>query len=420
MKQVTAVLIGAGGRGMRCYAPYALNNPHELKFTAVAEPQRERREEFKKLYNIPEDMCFESWEQLLEKPRLADAAFICTQDRMHYEPTVKALNKKYHVLVEKPMSPFLNECIEMADAAEKNDRILSVCYVLRYTNFFRTIKELLDEGRIGRVVSIQHNENVAFWHHAHSYVRGNWRNTKESSPMILAKSSHDMDILHWLVGAECVNISSFGDLMHFKSENAPAGAPKRCLDGCPKEKECPYFAPRFYFSPNEIWDLSVISSMIENGDNSREGLVKALNNSPYGRCVYHCDNDVVDHQVVNMEFANGVTAAFTMCAFTENCSRTIKIMGTKGELRGDMLKNEIEVTRFLGGAKETIELSKPCSGHGGGDEALVHDFVKSVRNDEKEKAGTTGLQSIHSHVMAFAAEHARLEKRVVSIKEYIK
>lgn len=416
MKKVTAILIGAGERGANTYARYVVDHPHEFQFVAVAEPNDEKRERFRKKHGIDENMCFPSWDELLKKEKLTDAAIICTQDRMHYEPTLKALERGYHVLLEKPMAIAPNQCIEMGEYSKKYNRIFSICHVLRFTSFFSNIKRLLDEGRIGRLISIRHNENVAFWHQAHSYVRGNWRNSETSSPMILAKSCHDMDILLWLAGADCVKISSFGSLTHFKKEYAPKDAPERCLDGCPVEEECPYHAGKIYLTENTGWPASVISI-----DTSYEARVKALKEGPYGRCVYYCDNDVVDHQVVNIEFANEVTAAFTMCAFTNDCSRTLKLMGTRGEIRGAMDKNEIEVVDFSTRRKDVIHLSEPDSrtGHGGGDVNLIRDFVRLVRENAIAEELTSARISVQSHLMAFAAEKSRLEGKVVEMKDYI-
>ena len=414
MKTVTAILLGAGGRGMNSYGPYALDYPNELRFAAVAEPNSGRREKFAGLQGINGANCFESWEPLLEKPRFADAAVICTQDRMHFKPAIAALEKGYHVLLEKPMSNDPDECIRMGEYAASHRRIFSICHELRYTSFFSTLKDLLEDGRIGRLISIQHNENVASWHQAHSFVRGNWRNSLESSPMILAKSCHDMDILLWLADADCTYISSFGSLTHFKEENAPEGAPLRCLDGCPAENGCPYYAPKVYIGTDIDWLPSVLSN-----DTSTEGIIKALKEGPYGRCVYHCDNNVVDHQVVNMEFANEITASFTMCAFTKDCSRTIKLMGSKGEIRGHMEKNEIEMMDFASGSREVIHLEESKYGHGGGDYGIMHDFVRMVRDSEAAKGLTSADISVQSHMMAFAAEKSRLEKRVINLKEYM-
>lgn len=413
MKKVTAVLLGAGNRGKDAYGAYALQHPDEIQFVAVAEPRNDRRQIFAKQHGIKNDMCFTDWRELLAKEKLADGILICTQDRMHIEPTVKALEKGYHVMLEKPMAADPKECVIMGEYAKKYGRIFLICHVLRYTRFFSILKRLLDENRIGRLISIQHNENVSYWHQAHSFVRGNWRNSSETNPMILAKCCHDMDIMLWLAGADCTKIASFGSLTHFKNENAPAGSPKRCTDGCPAQNECLYYAPNMYLKEEIDWPTATISE-----DTSLEARKKALMEGPYGRCVYKCDNDVVDHQVISAEFANQVTAAFTMCAFTNDCSRTIKLMGTGGEIRGAMEENEIEITDFLTGNKETIHINAPKLGHGGGDAGIMHEFVKYIQSVDLSCELTSASVSVQSHLMAFAAEKARLENKVVNMEEY--
>ncbi|MBG9795728.1 oxidoreductase [Paenibacillus dendritiformis] len=415
MKRVKLALIGAGLRGVN-YTNYALQHPDEVGVVAVAEPIEDRRMSFQQAHRLPDEMCYADWREMLDRPNLADAVLICTQDYMHYEPTMRALACGYHVLLEKPMSPKPLECIRMGERAGQSGLVLSVCHVLRYTRFFGTIKQMLEEGRIGRLMSIQHNENVGYWHQAHSFVRGNWRNADETSPMILAKSCHDMDILLWLAGDSCTNIASFGSLSHFTAENAPAGAPKRCVDGCPAAEDCLYYAPKTYLTDEDNWMKLAISD-----DQSYEGRLKAIQEGPYGRCVYHCDNNVVDHQVVSMDFRNEVTDVFTMSAFTKECSRTIKLMGTEGEIRGAMEKNEIELIRFDRNEPELISLEAPGghAGHGGGDEGLIRDFIRLVANGGTAKGLTSAENSVQSHMMAFAAEEARVTGKVVHMPEYL-
>lgn len=414
MKQITVALSGAGIRGMEAYAPYALKHPEEMKFVAVAEPDPERLEKFKKLYSINDEMCFKSWEELLVKPKLADAMFICTQDKMHFAPSMAAMEKGYHILLEKPMATDPAECIKMGELAGKLGRVFMVCHVLRYTPFFIKLKSLLQEGVIGRLISIQHNENVGYWHQAHSFVRGQYRDSAASSPMILAKSCHDMDIMLWLAGKDCVRLSSFGSLAHFRSENAPEGAPERCLDGCPHSATCNYYAPSLYLTENTDWPTNAISNSMAMKDR-----VQALKTGPYGKCVYRCDNNVVDHQVVSIEFEDGITAAFTMCAFTRDVSRTLKLMGTEGEIRGAMEKNEIEIIPFNGNEKKVISLKEQKSGHGGGDEAIVREFINLVQSGEDIRS-ISATESTQGTLMAFAAEEARVTNRVVAMKEYVK
>ena len=411
MSAITAILIGAGLRG-EGYANYALCNQDELKIIAVAEPNPERRERFKVQHDIKDENCFDSWEKLLSRPKLADSAIICTQDRMHFEPTMKAMELGYDILLEKPMSVCPEECIRLGSYANEHNRILDICYVLRFTPFFMTLKRLLECGKIGRLISVQHNENVGYWHMAHSFVRGNWSNSDRSSSMILQKSCHDMDILRWLIGADCKNISSFGELTHFKADNAPEGAALRCLDGCKHKHECAYYAPKLYLTEDTGWPASAISN-----DSSYEARYKALKEGPYGRCVYHCDNNVVDHQVVSMEFTNGVTVAFTMCAFTNEISRTIKLMGTEGEIRGAMEKNEIEVKNFSTGTVEVIRIQEEKTEHGGGDDGIMRDFVSLIQSSKSDD-GYCIDESVHSHLMAFAAEKSRLEKKIINMEKY--
>ncbi|MCH1624163.1 Gfo/Idh/MocA family protein [Ferdinandcohnia quinoae] len=404
MKQKTAVVIGAGDRGARAYAPYALEYPHELKVVGVAEPNDERRSRFRDTYSIPSKNCFESWEDMMKSGKLADIAIVCTLDRYHFEPTVKALELGYHVLLEKPMSPDPKECIEMERVARECNRQLTICHVLRYTDFWSTIKKVISEGKIGDIVSLQLNENVEVMHMSHSFVRGNWNNKEASSPMILQKSCHDMDIISYVMGKKCERVSSYGSLMHFRKENAPDGAPQRCLDGCPAEHVCPFHAGRYYLGEGKGWAKKFTE------DHSREGIIKALNETPYGKCVYQSDNNVVDHQVVNMEFEDGATATFSMCGFTREQTRIVQIMGTKGEIRGKMDENSISIYDFLTKHETVINLSIPVGGHGGGDLGIIRSFLRDLESDGEKESKSSASVSLRSHLMAFAAEESRLNK----------
>lgn len=403
MKKITAILVGAGDRGARAYAPYAIENPHELKIVAVAEPNTERRKKLQDTHQILSENCFESWEDVLElDKRVADIAIICTLDRDHFKVTMKALEQGYHVLLEKPMSPDPLECILMEKQAKKYNRQLTICHVLRYTDFWSTIKKVISKGEIGEIVSLQLNENVEIMHMSHSFVRGNWNNKEKSSPMILQKSCHDMDIISFIMDKECKRVSSYGSLMHFKEENAPKGAPTRCLEGCPAELECAFHAGRYYLGEGKGWAKKFTD------DHTNEGIVKALNHTSYGKCVYRSDNNVVDHQVVNMEFEGGATATFSMCGFTREQTRITQIMGTKGEIRGNMEENKISIFNFLTKQETVIHFDQPIGGHGGGDRGIMRKFLQEIRNGSKEDSVSSVSASVRSHLMAFAAEESRL------------
>ncbi|MED1469264.1 Gfo/Idh/MocA family oxidoreductase [Bacillus salipaludis] len=414
MKTMTAILIGAGDRGARAYAPYALAYPNELKIVGVAEPGLERRKKIQLKHDIPSENCFESWEEVLNlDERIADIAIICTLDRYHFKPTMRALELGYHVLLEKPMSPDPLECIVMEQTARKYNRQLTIGHVLRYTEFWSTIKKIIAKGEIGEVVSLQLNENVEVMHMSHSFVRGNWNNKEKSSPMILQKSCHDMDIISFVLGKECKNISSYGSLMHFKEENAPAGAPQRCLDGCPTELKCPFHAGRYYLGEGRGWAKKFTE------DNTNDGIIKALQDTPYGKCVYRSDNNVVDHQVVNMEFEDGATATFSMCGFTREQTRIVQIMGTKGEIRGNMEENSISIFDFLTKHETVIKFDNPVGGHGGGDNGIMRTFLREIQIGNKKESVSSTSASVRSHLMAFAAEDSRLNKgKSINIDEY--
>ena len=419
MKQraLTAIMVGAGGRGTRAYAPYATHHADELKFVGVAEPDTRRRERFVRQHPAAGKCAVSSWEEILDKPKTADLAFVCTQDRMHFEPAKAAISRGYDLFIEKPISSDPRECLKLREAAERRGVSTAVGHVLRYSSFFARIKSLLDAGTIGRVISVQHNENVGHLHMAHSYVRGPWRSSKFSSPMILAKSCHDMDIIAWLLGQPCRRLGSFGSLSYFRPENAPEGAPKNCLEGCPAQDTCPYFAPRIY-----IGAVNHSSRYVDIAHLPRKRQEDFLRNTSFGSCVFHSDNDVVDHQVVNMEFAGGATAVFTMSAFTAGTTRTIKVMGTTGVLHGAMESNSIAVENFIDGKRREITVTnntEGAGGHGDGDMNLMRDFIAHCRDKEGVPALTPIGDAMMSHFMAFAAEESRLTHTVIDINEYI-
>lgn len=408
MEKVKAILLGAGARG-NIYARYALEKPEEFEVVALAEPDEQRRQAFAKTFRIAPENVFEDWTQLLEKPKMADAALICTMDQMHTAPALKALHKGYHVLLEKPMAPTEEECRAIAAAAEQSGKVLTVAHVLRYSPFYSAIKHCIDQGRLGRIVAMEQTENVGYWHQAHSFVRGNWGNTKKSTPMILQKCCHDTDILSWLIGKRCTHVSSYGSLTHFTPENAPENAALRCLDGCPHKDDCIYYAPKFYLEhPKAISDG--FSKMLAPNP-TRENILDALQTGIYGRCVYHCDNDAVDHQVVCMTFEDGAVASLTMCAFTEECNRTLHIMGTKAELWGDMEKGEIRLQILGDAAPVSIPIEQPKTkyvyNHNGGDYCLIRDFVHAIRSNDPACNRSSAAQSLQSHLICFAAEKAR-------------
>lgn len=411
MSKVKIAILGAGRRGIEAYAPYLLDHPNLGEVVAVAEPKKSRQEKFKSIYNISDENIFKSYKDLLEKEKIADAVIISTNDNMHYEPCKMALEKGYHVLLEKPMSNSLDEIIKLEALSKKyNNQIFMVCHVLRYTPFFIKLKEIVNSKELGDLVTIQHNENIGYWHFAHSYTRGNWRNSSDTSPLILAKSCHDMDILLWLTDSKCKKIASFGNLVHMNSSNFKEGMGEICYE-CSVENKCPYSAKKLYIDEDRSIKKSVhINPTVEN-------LEEALKKGPYGRCIYKCDNNVVDNMVSIIEFENKVTATFNLSAFTKECDRTIKLMFTHGEVGGSLEANEIRVKKFGQRDEKIIKLAKGLTGHGGGDMETIKDFVNLI-SGKSGSFKTSASKSIESHIMAFAAEYSRISGEVIRIDEF--
>ncbi|MEO3788605.1 Gfo/Idh/MocA family oxidoreductase [Nonomuraea sp. B10E15] len=404
---ITLAIVGAGSRGAS-YADHAVETGR-ARVVAVADPLARRRGRF------PDATPYAGWRELAALPRQADAVVIATQDREHVEPAVRFAELGYDILLEKPMAASEDDCHAIVNAAERSGAMFAVCHVLRYTPYTRVLKQLLDAGRIGEIVNIQHLEPVGWWHQAHSYVRGNWRRADESTFMLLAKSCHDLDWLVHLTGRQVTRVSSFGGLQHFRPENRPEGAADRCLD-CRVEPDCPYSARRIYLplAGGDEWPLSVLTD-----DVSEQGVLEALRTGPYGRCVYACDNDVVDHQVVNLEFEGGATASFTMTAFTPALHRQTRVFGTRGSIEGD--GDRLTVTDFVTGRSETVD-TRPTGdatargGHGGGDQALVEAFLTAVATRERAPILSSPRESLHSHLIAWEAERSRLRGETVTLE----
>ncbi len=432
-----AVLVGAGSRGVLTYGGFAKRFPQRLKFIAIADPNDEHREIFANEHNIPKDRQFHDWKELLDKPQLAPVLINATTDRLHVPVTEAALKKGYNVLQEKPIAPTIEDCLHLLELADRSDRLIQICHCLRYTPYYSTAHEIISSGKIGQTITIDYQENVTFDHMAHSFVRGNYRNVAGSSPMIIAKSCHDLDILVWFAnGRKPIRVSSFGALTHFKPENAPAGAPERCTAGCPYEHQCPYSAIKIYIK--ELGpDIGYGGGQWQVSPSTDPKIRwQALEEGPFGRCVYHCDNDVVDHQVVNIEFEDELTVAFTMQGFgaawpkhpselygsiTGGVGRTFTVFGTKGVMHSPVY-GHIELSDFLLKHTEKIHTGFPEGSHGGGDFGLIHSFLDAVEKGtaNKNAVNVSLKEAITSHIIGFAAEQSRLNGKVVRIDEFIK
>ena len=403
---VSVVIIGIGNRGAT-YARYAGKFPQVMKIVGIVDNNTVRLKKYAKMYNVPLEYQFNSLEDFYAAPKFCDAAIIATPDDLHYVPTMKALDKGYHVLLEKPMCQTEKECRDVLKKAHETGLIVGLCHVLRFAPYFVALREVIKAGMIGDVVNIQHMEPIKYSHMAHSYVRGIWRDSKKSTPIILAKSCHDLDIIRYLVDKPCETIIADGSLYLFRPEMAPEGAPARCTDGCPHESRCPYSAFRIY-----LRDRAHLRHVVEEGYAAKESdILEAINIGPYGRCVYRCDNDQPDHYVANMVFKDGVTASFSMDAFTPYGGRRTRIMGTMGFIEGD--GKQFVLTQFATGqthvwnAKVAEIPEYKDSGHGGGDHGALRDFIEAVSWNDPGRMTSTVDISVESHIMGFDAEKSR-------------
>ena len=406
--------MGAGQRGRYAYGAYASRHRDRLRFVAVAEPNEQRRRLFGEEHAIPRSRRFADWPEMLDAEP-ANVCVITTPDRHHASPAITALGKGLDVLVEKPVAHTLDDCSRVLEAARRSSGSLTVGHVLRYTPFFSTLNRLIGSGRIGRLVTVEHREDVAYWHMAHSFVRGNWSQASASTPMIVQKCCHDFDILAWNLdtAADDVRVArmqSFGSLLHFRPEHAPEEATGRCTDPCPAAPGCPFDARRLYLDAVRTgWPIHTISE-----DLSPQGRARALRRGQYGRCVYTAGSDVVDHQTVTMELSSGATAVLVMNGHAARQARTARYHGTRGSVLATFGERPtIEFTDHLGGAAEQIPIEAAGGGHGGGDVGLIEAFLDSLETATPSKTSTETW--FESHLLAFSAEEARLSGMTVDI-----
>jgi predicted dehydrogenase len=415
-RPVTAITLGAGARG-NTYGNFALAYPEQVTIVGVAEPIPIRNERYARAHAVADEHRFDTWEHVFERPKFADAVIITTPDDLHYGPCMAALRQGYDVLLEKPISPSEQECRDILALTEQTGRIVAVCHVLRYAPYFVKLRELMLSGAIGRVVSLQHFEPIEHVHMSHSFVRGNWHDSRATAPIILAKSSHDLDMLRWLVNRSSRRIQAFGNLSWFHAGNAPAGSTARCADGCAVEPGCPYSALKIYHR-NRTW--LYVFDLPDDEEAWGDAILEYLRTTNYGRCVYRMDNDQCDHYVTNILFEGEVTASFSMEAFTPWGGRRTRVMGSHGYIEGDMA--QMAVHDFRTGEHTVLEATAidvdqySGSGHGGGDWRLMANWVEAVATKDASLLSSGLDASVESHVMAFAAERSRTRGTVEDIR----
>lgn len=404
----SVVAIGAGNR-MRTYMHYAAEHPDEVKLVAIVEPDDIRRNMMGDQFGVPMEHRFVHYNDFFANPVPADAVILCTPENEHYKPCMKAIELGYHVLLEKPIAQTLQECLDMADTARRNGVIISVCHVLRYHPFFLKVSELVRSGNLGKVISISHSEGVGLDRATHGYVRGTWNREENGNPMLLAKCCHDVDFLLWITGRRCLKVSSFGSLRWFRSENAPEGAADRCVR-CPLDGKCPYSAVDLYWRRRD-W---ISNFDVPEGQTIEDVIRRELNEGVQGRCVYHCDNNVVDHQALMMELEDDIVISMTMDIFTLNDYRTTKICLTEGEIVCD--EHTITVTDFRTRRQQVFDFSEMLEQpyHAGADLKIMEEFLRAIRGEETH-LNTLIDESIQSHLVCYEAERSRLTGQTITL-----
>lgn len=406
---ISVVIVGCGARGGEVYGRYFCDNGH--KIVALCDANVGRLEAFSEELGVSGDRLFRSYDELFACGKIADVCVVSVFDNDHYDVAMKAMALGYDLLLEKPVSGDVKECLAIRDYAKSHGRTVAVCHVMRYTSYYRYLKRVIDDGRLGDLRGIEQTEDVAYWHMAHAFVRGNFRNSDETSPMILQKCCHDMDLLVWLTGRKPAVVTSMGDLSYFNRAHAPEGHAMRCID-C-EVKNCPFNAVDFYIGnyrelkrtdrPTNVWPYAQVAV-----EPDEERLTEALKTGPWGRCVYECDNNVVDRQWATIRFTDGLIGTLTMCGFSADGGRRTHVYGTEGEAVLDEQSRTVTVQRF--GEKKSIigfdELATDFSGHGGGDKIMLDEFVGAVEGSGS--VDTDIAVSVYSHVMCYCAEKSRL------------
>lgn len=422
-KPITAIIVGAGHRAF-VYSELAKTNPEMLKIVGVADPNPVRRKKAREHFGFGEDMCFESAQALAEKGKLADAVINGTMDEQHLETAVPLLNAGYDMLLEKPFAPNEKEMREIVECARKNHSKVMICHVLRYTPFYYSIKERIVNGEIGDIINIQTTEHMSYHHLSTSYVRGKWANSdKCHTSMLLAKCCHDLDIMMWMMSeTKPTQISSFGNRFQFKAENAPKEAGTICMKDCPLVDSCVYSTKRLYIDHPDRWAFYAWDALEDIENPSIEDKIALMkSDNPYARCIYKCDNNVVDHQSVLVNFESGATGTHNMVGGSAEPRRNIHIIGTKGEIFGNFEESKFTVLKINPSPdahneecdveevdlKVSGDMVGAYGGHGGGDERLAADFVKFIRGEKPSLACTSIFDSVAGHLSVYLADNSR-------------
>jgi len=409
---IKVAVIGVGTRGTHL-AQQLTECEVPAQIVAVAEPNVERREAFARAYTLPERACFPSWQALCENTIPCDAVIIATLDNQHTEPALAALSRGWHILLEKPMADTFEGCLAIDRAQREAGMVVAVCHSLRYMPGFRRVKAIVQTGVLGEVIHIEHMEAIGHLRFTHNYVRGKWAREANNTFLLLHKCCHDLDFIQWLIPEHCERVTSFGSLSYFIPSHAPAGSGTRCINDCAIQSDCPYSAVRLYVESDlAAWPARDICTT-----HTREAHLAAITHGPFGACVWRAGNDVVDHQAVTMEFANGATATCTLSGYSATNGRRTRVQGTHGELLYDEASGEITVGLFAKSQSEILKIPHPTTYHPE-DKEIVGNWLAAIRHTQDKSEIVNPQQALKSHTIVFAAERSRKEKREVETMEF--
>jgi predicted dehydrogenase len=408
-KPLQVAIIGAGVRGTNL-ARKLSSSEFRSMVVAVAEPDDEKRKSFAKEFNLPDSATFTGWVELSKGLDNCDAAIIATLDNQHTGPAIACLQRGWHILVEKPLADSFEDCLLIVKTQDVKNTIVAVCHTLRFMEGFRKVKQILDSGTIGQIIHIEHLEGIGNFRFAHNYVRGRWAQEKNNTFLLLHKCSHDIDYINWLIKEPCERVSSFGSLKYFTTVNAPDGSTYRCVDNCSVKNACPYSALRIYVDGSlDEWPARDICNV-----HTREAHIEAIKNGPYGICVWHVNNDVVDHQVVMMEFTGGTTATCTLSGYSATNGRRIRLQGTHGEMLYDEAIGRISIKRFSEQKSEFIKIPVQTTYHPE-DKYILDDWISSIVYSTP--VAVDSKEALRTHAVVFASEISRKERRIVEMTE---
>ena len=424
MKKIKIAVVGYGNRG-QVYADYSLDEPQEVEVVAVVDCNAYKLETAKQRYGLSDKQVFLTYKEFVASGLEVDVVVNATMDQVHYETAMEILQSKRNMLIEKPIVAKKEELLDIQRLAKENGCAVFVCHVLRYSPFYKTIKQILQSGKLGNIVSMEMNEHVWVPHYLTSYVRGKWGKESEcGSPILLAKCCHDMDLIAWLNGSKAKSVSCFGHRSHFVEANKPKDATEYCFD-CPYKETCQYNALDLYYKNNTMPFLVLDSFNKPYDEITLEEKEAFLRENDYGKCAYSCGGDVMDRQNILVDFENGSLATFTLSCGTVRPARYIHIVGTDGEIEGKLEEDKFVYRVYEKGGvtykKEIVDVSQKVvnnavyGGHSGGDYGIMYDLVRYLNGDRSSMSITLLDDSVASHLLVYAAEESRKARKVIDL-----